>query len=364
MLGTISYSIDVATSDGSFQGRIQAESLSLARTANTYGVLILTTRDNRYLSRDYRYTVRRSINNSEPQIVTNTPFLLRKVKRSYQGGSWLYELTCYSALHLLARRRVIGYSDSSITNKSGPADNLLKAIATEAFSLNTWSGSRRAPFPGVAVAANQSLGPTITKEFAWRKTLEVMQEIAGDSLQQGTGLYFDIINGPDGGLLFDTFVGQRGVDRRHGYSAVKPLILSAERRNLDSIQIVDDWTEEVTAVYVGGKGEGSARAVTYLEDVSRSVLSLYNFSEDFVDARDKESTGLPAEGRSRLQEGTPVSTFSALLVPTLGTQFMQDWDFGDYATALAEGQQYNCRINTVKIDYKQGKESIEARIST
>ncbi len=338
-MGLIYYYISVTTSEGLPLGRMAVSSLSLARPTNAPGVLVLETEDNRYLTRDIRFTVYRVSDNS-PRIVTDTVFLLRRVERKYQDGRWLYRITAYSALHLLQRRILAYAAGTAQASKTAPADNLIKAIVREAFYSTGLDGTRGDSI--MQIPADTSLAPSVSKSFAWKGVLPTLQEIAQQSLQLGTGLFFDVAEIQGGRLLFSTYTGQRGIDRRQGFSS-SPITFSAQNRNLDSITIDEDYSAEANTVYAGGQGEGAAREIVVLLDTQRRTASRLNITEVFIDARNSKSTAdVTSEARTRLQEGAPVVSFSGSIVSAPGSRFMDNWDWGGLCISL--GRQYSISV--------------------
>lgn len=266
----------------------------------------------------------------------------------------------------LLDRRIVAYAAGEAeADKSDPADDMILEIARENIGSSAIPG-RNISSLAVDIAANRSLGPTVKKKFSWCRMLNVMQDVAEASRQQGTEIYFDmvpkVVSDTIIGFELRTFVGQLGIDRTADTG--NPVFFGKQWGNLQAARYERDYTEEVTYVFAGGQGEESDREIVTLADVSRYAASPWNRREAFADARNEDTTaGVTNKARSVLEEGRPRMRFSGKLLDTWQARYGVHWGFGDRITAEHRGKQFDGLIRGIKIGKTgKGEEFIEARI--
>lgn len=247
---------------------------------------------------------------------------------------------------------VADYADTPQTRKTGPADNIIKAVIAEGGSLNK-------PIPGLIIGPQTSVCPTLTRGFAWRETLRVCQDIAQASQQEGVYLAFDITATPDG-WLFETYPFHRGVDRRD------TLCLSLEDGSLANAKLTLDYESEATAVIVGGQGEGAARTLGAAEDANRQARTPYRFRQSFRDMTTTDDAAqLTAEARRILRESRPRLTLDGEIGPALARCWGAAWEWGDLVRVSAYGYTLDARLDAVSVRWTPGGgEEIRAIIRT
>ena len=278
-------------------------------------------------------------------------------------------------LELLARRIVQNYAETSYTNKSGPADDLIKEIVYEQY-LSTaarlgdlyYSRSSALPATIFSIAPDMSLGETVGCECAWRDIFPVLQELAVGSWNAGTMIYFDLEYVGPGQFMLQTWAGLRGVDRSIG-SGVVPVIFSQEAGNLAHPVLRFDYSDEVNFAYGGGQGQGTARETDPENDEPRSQLSLWNRREAFADARECPAGESPTyciatKAYNRMQDGRPKVIFEGDLLDTQTTRFGIDWGYGDKVTIRHRGMEFDGRVDMFTVTISpDGAETVTARVS-
>ena len=293
---------------------------------------------------------------------TETAWLIRVGKRTTdaQGVSKVI-LTGVSGVDLL-RRRIV----RSPNPFTAAADNQMKAYVRENLGALATDTARQLPATLFTVATDTTAAPVTTQQVDWLNLLSVCQDIAKDSAELGTALFFDVVFLPEPNLWeFRTYTGARGVDKSSTTGA--PQTLSVEYGSIGAEELVGDYRDEVTVVYVGGGGEGAQRAVGMVEDTSRSGRSVYGRAEAFVSAT---SLAQPAElegvGRPELQRGRPWRSYVADTISTSASQYGRDWNFGDIVTVYAFDQQFDCRVDAVQVTIDNldgGREQVRVRLT-
>ena len=243
------------------------------------------------------------------------------------------------------------------TRKSGPADDVIKAIVREQASEPT-DTLRQLPF---GVAQNTSQAPTISKGFAWRPVLEVIQEIAQDTTEDGTYLAFDIVNTGSAALQFRTYIDQRGIDRRFP-NGVVPLLIGPEYGNVGELTIRREFGGEVTAVTVLGPGQTARRQTTTQVNTPRSLRSPWRYREFVIDSSESDTVAeRRGEARAALRAGRPFITLQGRLLSTQNSLYGRDWGWGDYLTLQSGfGLNIDSRVDAVTVQVSQREERIDA----
>jgi hypothetical protein len=234
---------------------------------------------------------------------------------------------------------------------------MIKAVVREQLGA---SADAARQVTGFSVTPDTSAAPSITKAFAWRRVLDVLQDIAAASAENGTYLAFDIVSPTPDTLQFQTFIGARGVDRRlNGGNA--PVILSPETRTLLQPALRYDFRDEITYARAGGSGEGAARLLGEYLDSARAGASPFRRRERFVDARTTDGTaGLTDEAESAVRLGRPRVIVSGRIGQTPALRYGIDWGWGDYVTVQAFGRQVDARISAITVDVSPRGETIAA----
>lgn len=266
-------------------------------------------------------------------------------------------------LNELLLRWIVAYeAGAPETDKTGYADDILKAIIREnAGSLAT--DPARDLSARLAVQADTSEAPRISKAFSWREVLATLQDVAAISKEQGTQLWFSI-NQVGQTFEFRTHVGQIGAN--YGTEGGNPRVFSRNWGNLENVRVEAEYSDEVTYVYAGGQGEGDDREIVEVSDAQRIAASPFNRREAFRDARnERNADAVEAAGQERLTAGRPRLRFQADLLDTPQMRFQEKWFFGDVVAAEHQGQYYDGMITALDITVDDdSQETINARLNT
>ncbi len=360
------YYVEIADPFGTMLARTdEFLSLDCARSTRGEGELILGLdpafpRD--LLRWDGRIGIWRKPEGGPLQLLTETIWLMRWREEEDAGESSL-TVKAFPATHLLGRRIVAYPADSAQASKSGQADNIMKAIVREnlgalAIAARDWSAY-------LAVEADTSLGPVVSKAFAWRYVLAVLQELHEDSVVQGTPTFFDVVAPITGGLEFRTYVQQRGMD--HTLAGPDPIVFSVERGNLARAKLTEDHSGEITCAYAGGQGKESDRTVVSVLDAVRAGLSPFGRIETFRDARNvpegaSATAQITAEATAAVREGRPRRSFVGEILDTEQCAYGVHWQWGDRVSAEHRGVTYDCLVSAVRVTVADGQETIAASL--
>lgn len=276
---------------------------------------------------------------------------------------WQLTIEAGGLLGLLGRR-IVAYPASdtaSYSNKTAPADNMMKAIVRE--NLGTLATDTTRSWSSlISVAADVSAAPSTTRAFAYANVLDTLQKLADESAQNGTYLVFDVVPTGDGSTFeFRTYTGQSGVDRR--LTTNNGLLLDPELGNVVDTTLDRDYTGIRTYLYAGGQGQQNERTIATASDLTMTALSPFGRVEDFSDARNSNDVNaIQAEAKSALRAAAYRLRFSGTLVEQDGATFGEDYGLGDLVTVSAFGTQFDCRIDNVSIALRDEQETVTSKL--
>lgn len=352
----------LAFGGGQGAGTSDFVSLAYVNTVNVPGAATLSLQSGQLppayrVGPDWMLEITRSVAPTVPErLEGQTRWFIRKITRQVSAG--ILSLHAASALCLLDTRDVAYAAGSAQAKKSGPADNVIKAIGRENLGSLATDTARQLRADLFAVAADVGLGPAISKAFSRKNVLQIVQEICAAAAAQGVALFVDVVwNGTS--LELRTYVGQRGADR----SATSPIPLLLEADALGDIEIEEDYTSEATAVYAAGQGLESDRDVqlaTNSTQLARSPWARREVTLAATQVPKGDTAALLAEAQRGLWERRARTRFSAAITPTPQLRYGIEWDWGDRATASVEGQVWPVRIDTRQVTIAGGKETITA----
>lgn len=295
-----------------------------------------------------------------PYLDGGAVWLVRYVAVKRIGNAQIIEVGCLGANELL-RRRIVAYnSEAAQASKSGPADDVMKAIVRENFVSATDATRNWSHF---TVASDVGAAPTVAKSIAWRSVLPVLQEIAQTSTESGTRLYFDVTGGARGaGFVFRTYTYSRGDDRSFP-GGTRAVTFSPEWGTLDAALRSDDWSDEVTAVYCGGRGVGSDRLIVQATDRQRIGASPFGRREAWNPAAPASTPDtVTDEAYSRLRDGQPRRSFRGRIVSQPGCIYGVHWGLGDLVSVAFAGEVAAAEVHAVTTSGQGSTEQITAEL--
>lgn len=259
-------------------------------------------------------------------------------------GTVIFNLYGVGFTELLKRRIVVPATGEDNVSKSGVAETVMKEFVDEQ-AVNPTDSDRT--IAGLTIEADAGAGGS--GEYSARYTmLNTVIENLGEQGRMDFGI-----------VQIDNIVGNFrfevrrpwGTDKRIGnLDSNPPLVFDVGYGNMLIPILSKNASEEVTAVYVGGQGEGVDRTVVELENTARIAASPWNRRERFVDARRQSTeTSLATTGNAKLQEEgyAPQLTFG--VKQGLGSWWPTDWELGDYITARYYGLSFDKQITEVSV---------------
>lgn len=301
----------------------------------------------------------RNINGYE-HLLGETRFILNESSYIWEGKP-RWELNCEGATSLLGRRivgykRETTYSDKIPANgNTAPADDLMKAFVRENMgSLVTDSTRDLRPYLNVEV--DKSEGVTVEIQAAFRNVLTIVKELADNSANQGTPIYFDVRPAGEN-LVFITTPDYLGTDLS------EKVFFSTDIGNIQNARLKYKYNEEINMVYVGGIDQGALRLIVEVVG-TRATSSIFARRESFLDARDLDVPAvLTSMGRSLIQSSAPKVEVEAETIDTSTVVFGRDYKFGDKVTAKVGDITVDCLVSPVDITYENGVERKTVRLS-
>lgn len=219
-------------------------------------------------------------------------------------GRTVYTVSGFGYNELLKRRVIEAYSGGTGAAKDGPAETVIKEFVEEQCGV---TAGARAIF-GLSVEADVGAGGPVRLSRAYRNVYEVCLEIAA----VGGGDFAVVGTGP-ATYEFQWHDGQLGADRSAS------VVFALEYGNMGSPKLAHRRSNEITAVLVGGQGDGAARVTDWRIDYARESQSPINLREMFIDQRQEaDPNGLITAGDRALNDGrSPYQlSFDVLQVPS------------------------------------------------
>lgn len=310
---------------------------------------------------DDRIEVRR-----QDQLLGEAPYLLRYKDQLHEKNAKTITLQAFHANCLLEDREIAYYAGHAQAEATAErCDNAMKRIVSYNLGANAQNADRDSTIQGITapdlsayltVASDTSQAPTTTKAFARQFVMGVLQDLAQDSYEQGTPLFFGFRLDEETGLLtFETSAHQWGENRTG-------TILSPDLGNLENTREIWDWRGKKTVAYALGSDEGVNRNIKAYrsEDYNSSVFA---FREATVDVRSMSSAdSLTNEAKSYVKARQGKRYIEGELVQQIGSRFQEDWGWGDKLPVKVDGIEYQIWINKMTLNVSQQDETIKPEL--
>lgn len=362
------YTVYLATPVGQRIAVLTFTNLTYTLAVNTVSTLKITlpaSFSDTLIQVDSRIEVWRAVDGGSEYLEADKIWLVQIIDRTL-GVHAHTVVTCVCPVDLL-RRRIVAYSaGTAYTNKTGRADDLIKAFARE--NLTSGMNSTDRDVVGAAnigayftVEGDVGQGAALSIASTRDTVLDVCRKLCAASATAGIYLAFDVIW--DGaGVALRTYRDQRGVDHRAG-EGIDPIILSPDFGNMADVRMIEDYSAEATVVIAGGQGVGASRTIATASDPLRQGASPFGHREVFAQANTSDtSTQVADVADARLRAGRPQRSITGRISETPGTRYGVHWGYGDRVTVQVDGINYDARIDSVSIAYTPGEETINAAI--
>jgi len=279
------------------------------------------------------------------------------------SGQWLFTIVAFDAKELLRRRIVNNYAGSAQASKTDNADDMMRAIVRE--QLGPSAAADAAGYRYIIdVEADQGANLSISKSFAWRNVLVVIQDIADEVLNAGQHVAFHVIKNATSfnDLQFVVRNVQWGVD--HSSTSGDPIVFSPDNGALSDVQILFDARDEVTVGRVGGEGEGELRQLATGYVPAAVARSYWNRREAFVDARNTRTLEqLASEVSAYVITKLARYRFTGKAQQTADLEYGIEYFWGDRVVASAHGFTFDAIIKTVHVTANASGETIDITLS-
>lgn len=351
------------THEGVRKGVIQAfNGLEYVKTQNAIGSLVITMP--RGLMQYDQFSVGDIFEvwrekNSVLELQNETAYFLQdwEFRADSEGGEYI-TLIASDANWLLDTAIVAAFSGSEDAEMTGIPDDLMKAIVSKQLgsTATAWRTKiTEAPDLGAG-------GASISKAFAYRNVLTVIQELAELANEGGVWVGFDVVRTAPGAFEFRTYTGQRG--QNHGRLSGDPRLVGKQYGNLSEATFGTYHADERNWVMVAGQGEEDERVLVYRENIQRRDASKWNRREYFKDSRDETVTAnLEADGDAALDEFKPRQVLTGTLHDTPGMQYNIHYQFGDVLSVEAFGYFVDCHVKSVRVRVDQdGGEQLDIKL--
>lgn len=344
------------THEGVRKGVIQAfESLQYIKTQNAIGALVVDIPRALYQYDEFAvgdiFEVWRE-KGGVLELQNETAYFLQDWEfRAEADGAELLTLYAADANWLLDTAIVYAFAGSADADMTGVPDDLMKAIVRKQLGSEATADRQKL---SVAPDLTQG-GDSISKAFAYRNVLSVLQEICDIAKEKNDiWLGFDVVRTAPGEFEFRTYVNQRG--QNHSRSSGDPRLVGKQYGNFAEPSFGTYRSGEKNWVLVAGQGEGEERMLIVRSNPARMNASKWNRRELFKDSRDDESEdALIADGDAALAENTPKQILTGTLLDTAGMLYGIHYGFGDILTAEAFGYSVDCHVNSVRVKVDQEK---------
>lgn len=272
-------------------------------------------------------------------------------------GRRRYRAFCPGQMELLARS-IVAYAAetanrSTFTNK--PAETIAKTLVkynATSFGHVSDGRKRNVTLAGIVLEGDAGRGNVLDIGCAWRKLLDVLQEIA----KNGDG-DFDLVKSSATQWEFKWYPGQLGADRSGSVT------FALHNGNVANPVLRRDYTAERTVAIVGGQGQESERSIVVRQGANYDAA--HNATEMFVDARQLETVAaLQAAGDAALWDvqTRDEMAFEVLQMPQ--TLYGRDYVLGDLVTGVVENVAAVKQVRRVTVSLgADGAEKIAVELS-
>lgn len=254
-------------------------------------------------------------------------------------------------LFLLDTRIVAYRKDTAQANKTGPADNVMKAFVREGCGPLATATARNLDSAYWSVQNDVSAGATVTIAGSTRTLLDVCQEAADASTAATVPipLYYDVVELTERSLQFQTFVNQRGVDRTlvGGQSSVT---LSVDAGTLREPRLTNDWRTEKNSAWTTGVGTDIESVIERRTVAARLTKSIWSRREVWTGRGSATDELIGPVADAALNEGRPRARFTGQIVDNDAVRYGRDYRLGDRLAASFHGARYTAMVRAVSVD--------------
>lgn len=265
------------------------------------------------------------------------------------------------SLEQLISRRITDPDDDSVLpnggfiTKAGAVDTILRALMREQMG-DLASAARQTP--GLTVPAVGGIGPSRGFRTRYDELNSIML-----SILRSSNIDVEVVR--TSGQNIEIRFAPRGTDRTYTNNFPNPFTaFSPERGNLTNPSYIEDWSNAVSFIYVGGKGEGANRIILKQGNPTMLSESPYGRREYFTDAREANTvTDLLTVSGSELNTRAKKTEFEFDIVGERGgSTYRIDFFLGDTVTVYWKNFRQDVRINGIEFLVNTSGESIAVEV--
>lgn len=267
------------------------------------------------------------------------------------------------SLNELMRRAQVNPADDSVqpnggfVTKSGDVVQVIRAYVRENLG-DLASASRRRP--RFSVPNQPNAGTNIGANLRFENLWDEMKKLA-----VAGGIELNIVHDGSGNLELE--LARIGTDRSITTNTVPPyLVFDPLRGNLFNPRLLIDRKAEKNFYYVLGEGDGANRPIVPMVSIAAND-TIYNLKEGVVDARDArrgDTVAMQTAGNQAIADNRAKIEFTFDIMPNVsGSVYRQDWFFGDTATFVWDGIQYDRRITEMEVTLDENGENMSIKLS-
>jgi hypothetical protein len=305
------------------------------------------------LERDFILEVYRTDPLTETRTLVYEGLHRTLVDQIKQDGSVVLTLYGTGYTELLKRRIIIPPDGSETSDKTGVAETCIKDYVYDQAVAPVDSDRI---IPGLAVEADDGNGNTATYSARYTNLFTAVSRLA----EQGD-LDFGVVRDTSVGTFLLRVKEDWGIDRRPGNASgedgteTSPTVFDVTLNNMLIPILSKKGTNEINHIYIGGQGQGINRAILEMEDTAAEVISPWNRSEAFVDARNESTdNGLTTRGQAYLNDNQYTIGLSFNITQTEGTRWIRDWSLGDIIRAKYGSYIFSKKIMQVTVVLSAG----------
>lgn len=264
-------------------------------------------------------------------------------------------LVFYDANAMLQGRWVLYPAGNANADMTDNADDMLKSIVDTNCTTNATDTDRA--WTGLTIAADLAACTSISKAFAWRPVLTVMQEIAAQARENCEYLTWDFVRTGICTHEFRTYTGQRGVNR--GASSGQMLRLTAENGGLKNPILTFARAGYPNHITAAGTGEEAARSTMTATDTV-APLGMLRYERIIDRSNVDNDTDLQSEADAEYQAVRPRFVFTGKLGETKSIRYGFDVYYGDIVSVNFAGYEFDAHITAVHVALDgQGNETLD-----
>lgn len=248
-------------------------------------------------------------------------------------------------------------------------DDMMRAFVRENLSTEALDADRNNSY--IAVEEDRGLAPLGEKTASFQNLLSTLQDLARQSEEKGTPLYFSLYPNANDTYIFRVWSNQPRSDRSS--TSDMPLVLMEENGDIDDVEEIYDWSEEGNVVYGLGGGSGSSRVYTSRtnnESLRGGPFSRREYTHDMPDVDHIDSANqdwVDGELGASLQGKKPRVRIMARINDGGDYAYGRDYAFGDKIAIVVGNsyyRQFDCYISAARISAQDGKVNTQIALSS